>query len=391
MSHNCRACEAAELVEVLDMGLLPLAGDFRPPGQVNELYPLAIDLCAACGLLQTRDTVPPEVFFHERYSYASSTVPGLVRHFEEYAREVAVEPGTQLRLLEIGCNDGVFLEPLRRVGYQVTGVDASDNVAGMARDKGLDVITGFFSPRLAPELTDGGRRRYGVVTCSNVFAHNPGVGEFLEAVSSVLEDDGEFWVEVHATEMLHDGLQWDFFYHEHCLYWTVASLAACLRRHGFLLKRYRYTSMHGGGIRAAFSRRTATEGVAPAALSVRQWRSFADACRRNRQMLADTVRALPVRCAYGASGRAVILINWANLAQRLECVVDGSPLRYGRSIPGTSVPIISEDEFYARQQPPEWCLVSAHNYLDDIRLKIEAHFPGSLVHFLTPLPNVCVR
>ena len=119
MPHHCRACGGGELEELLDLGRMPLAGDFRQRGETNALYPLAVDVCVRCGLLQIREEVPPTLIFSPWYSYASSTVPGLVRHFQEYARYVALRPGAaRKRLLEIGCNDGVFLKPLAEAGYE---------------------------------------------------------------------------------------------------------------------------------------------------------------------------------------------------------------------------------------------------------------------------------
>jgi len=377
---------------VLDLGSLPLAGDFQDAPGRNQLYPLTIDACAVCGLLQVRDVVDPRILFGPAYSYASSTVPGLVRHFAQYAADVAPAAATSQRLLEVGCNDGVFLRPLRRVGYDVVGIDASDNVAAIARAQGLSVVTGFFNVDAAESL----RTTYGVfdvVTCSNVFAHIPDIQDFLNAVNVVLDPRrGEFWVEVHSADRLFAELQWDCFYHEHCFYWTIRALVHCLSARGFRLNRYALTPMHGGGIRARFTRQAGTSAaIAEPELSPEDWLAFAVRCERSRQLVNECVLALGLRYAYGAAGRAVTLINWAGLGGLLDFAVDGSPLRYGKYIPNTNIRIVAEEEFLSRGEPGKFCFVTAHNYLAEIRKKVERAFPLSDTRFVTPLPDVRIQ
>lgn len=373
------------------MGAMPLAGDFRASGERNELYPLAVDFCGRCGLPQVRETVDLSLLFNPTYSFASSTVPGLVRHFAAYAESVALPPGSRRRkLLEIGCNDGVFLERLRELGYDVVGVDASDNVAALARGKGLDVHTGFFDEGLAESLL-AGYGPFDVITCSNVFAHIPDVNGFLSGVTRILATGGGFWVEVHSAHRLLEGLQWDCFYHEHCFYWTIHSLQRALQRHGLGLRAYETTPMHGGALRAVFSRQGPLVPPVEREPTIDDWRRFGAACRRSRALVRTAISELPISYAYGAAGRAVTLINWTGIADRLRFVVDASPLRYGKVIPNTSVPVIPETEFLARPSGGDWCFVTAHNYLDDIRRKVEAALPERFIKFVTPLPHVSIH
>lgn len=388
---ECRACGKTSLEEILDFGHMPLAGDFRSNGERVPLFPLAIDLCTHCLLLQVRENVPHWVIFSARYSYSSSTVPGLVRHFEAFARDVsdpASRPGN--RLLEIGCNDGVFLKPLVQAGFDAYGIDASDNVVALAREKGLNVRQGVFSKAAAVALKEE-LGSFDVLTCSNVFAHNAEVGDFAEGVEHLLSPAGEFWVEVHDARGLFQDLQWDCFYHEHCFYWSIQALERCLREKGLFLKRYAQTKMHGGSLRAVFSRHAPSIDIREPEISPSDWSEFGKNCRRSRHLIHDAINSLPIRYAYGAAGRAVMLINWTGIAERLSFVVDGSPLRYGRMIPNTTVPVISETEFAEHRRINGWCFVTAHNYLEDIRRKVDAAFPRSRIKYVTPLPHVSIR
>lgn len=150
---------------------MPLAGDFQPLGEKNVLYPLTVDVCEVCGILQVRDLPPWNAVFNDHYAYASSTIGSLVEHFEKYALET-VTFKTGRKLLEVGCNDGVFLSPLKQLGFDVVGVDASDNVAAMARSRGLAVETAIFNEDSAKKLVSE-HGWFDVVTCSNALRTTP--------------------------------------------------------------------------------------------------------------------------------------------------------------------------------------------------------------------------
>ena len=76
---------------------------------------------------------------------------------------------------------------------------------------------------------------------------------------------------------------------------------------------------------------------------------------------------------------------WVNACHLdyLGRIVDASPLRAGRLMPGTHTPIVLPREL--RKDPPDFVFVTAWNYADLIR-RNEAWFKGVWV---TPLPEMC--
>jgi hypothetical protein len=147
--------------------------------------------------------------------------------------------------------------------------------------------------------------------------------------------------------------------------------------------------MHGGGIRARFGYK-GNPSFSALSLSVEDWKEFARRAFRSRDVLRDSVAKLGLRYAYGAAGRAVTLINWAGLDEFLDYAVDGSPLRVGKAIPNTTMPIVSEAAFRkGNLQDHNWCFVTAHNYIESIKSKVRSWSPN--MRFVTPLPNVVIQ
>src|SRR5262245_21956385 len=145
MTHKCRACESTALTEILDLGKLPLAGGFLAGKEAiatEQTYPLRIHVCSGCSLVQIVEPVDANILFKD-YSFSSSTIGPLVRHFQQYAQWLKdrYQPAS---VLEIGCNDGVLLAPLEKLGVKACGVDISENITQLARERGLDVVTGYF-------------------------------------------------------------------------------------------------------------------------------------------------------------------------------------------------------------------------------------------------------
>jgi SAM-dependent methyltransferase len=391
---TCRACGAPDLGLALDLGEMPLAGGFlRGPEAIaaEQRYPLRVFVCERCALVQIVDVIDPDILFQD-YSFSSSTIPALVAHFREYAQWL-VDRFSPARVVEFGCNDGVLLEPLEALGVDAWGVDVSENITDLAREKGLKVITGFFDPPTAERI----RAEAGpadVVTGSNAFAHNDDPVAILEAARAVLAPSGALCLEVMYAGDLLELMQWDTLYHEHLTFYSLGTLRTLLERHGFHLAHAERIPMHGGSLRVAatLSPAEATEELRAVEEYEREtklnepetWLDFGARVDRKIEIVRDTFDVLRHEkriWGYGAAGKATMWVNAAKM-DYLEAMVDASPLRAGRLMPGTHTPIVFPDEM--RERPPDIVFVTAWNYADAIR-RNESWYEGV---WATPLPEL---
>lgn len=393
---GCRACGGTALASVLDLGRMPLAGGFLPGPEAiddEERYPLEVHVCEDCALVQIVDPVDPDVLFQD-YSFSSSTVVPLVDHFRDYAAWLKARFAPE-RVIEFGCNDGVLLAPLGELGVAALGVDPSRNITELARDRGLDARTGFFDVPMATAL----REEVGpvqVVTGSNAFAHNADPTTILEAAKAVLEPGGHLCLEVMYAGDLLDQVQWDTLYHEHLTFYSLGTLDRLLKRNGFGMVHAERIPMHGGSIRVVAqlsdsvpSPSSGMEGIVAqeeqASLNnPRTWTEFGQVVDRKIQIVRDVFAGLSEHSrvwAYGAAGKATMWVNACSM-DYLESVVDASPLRAGKLMPGTHTPIVFPERL--RDDPPDHLFVTAWNYLDRIR-EVEPWFEGI---WSVPLPDL---
>ena len=395
MRHDCRGCGSRDLAEILDLGEMALAGGFlRSAAEIaaERRYPLRVHICRACRLVQILDAIDPDILFQD-YAFASSTIEPLVRHFDAYADWLAARFRPR-GVVEFGCNDGVLLRPLEARGIAAVGVDLSPNIGEMARAAGRRVLTGAFDREMARRLR-AELPQVDVVTGSNAFAHNDRPERILDAAADLLGDSGHLCLEVMYAGDLLEQLQWDTLYHEHLTFYGLGSLSRLLGRHGFHVSHAERLPMHGGSLRVVAGRRPAGALSAEArdllAYEARiglddvdAWTRFGERSLRAIAIVRDVVGALGARqtiWAYGAAGKATMWLNACGMTY-LDAVVDASPLRAGRLMPGTHTPIVFPDEL--RQRPPHAIFVTAWNYADLIRSK-ESWFTGL---WATPLPNL---
>ena len=138
----------------LPLGSHPPANAFLRKDQLGGGEPsfdLDTYVCLGCGLVQIPDNVPPGFF--EQYLYVPSSSETMKSHFAGLASIVQDhflrEGGL---LVDIGCNDGLFLEAAHRRGIQTLGIDPAANLAEFARQKGLKVVTEYFDPQTADRV-----------------------------------------------------------------------------------------------------------------------------------------------------------------------------------------------------------------------------------------------
>lgn len=391
---TCRGCESRKLETILDLGPQPLAGAFLSGTAdiaAERRFALVVHACEACALVQILNPVDPEILFQD-YSFSSSTIKPLIDHFTAYAK-LLNEKFHPKGVVEFGCNDGILLGPLQALGINSLGVDISQNITALARAKGLDARAGYFDEHMANAI----RETWGsadIVTGSNAFAHNDHPEDILKAAAIALNKDGVLALEVMYAGDLREQLQWDTLYHEHLTFYSLTALSGLLRRYGFHIFDAQRIPMHGGSLRVFASKnlrgveagadeifkQEADEGLA----HIDTWRGFSAETNRKIEIVKATFSALAQKYSiygYGAAGKATMWVNACEMVY-LKGMIDASPLRAGKLMPGTHTPIVFPEQL--KSDPPDYIFVTAWNYAEVIRAK-EAWFRGI---WSTPLPTL---
>ena len=366
---SCSSCDSQNLHTIFDLGVVPLAGYFPNPLELGKesKYPLRLLICKNCKLVQTDSVIDPKILF-EDYRYLSSV--GLSGHFENVANELNNKYDIKNKdILEIGCNDGVLLEPLCKLGANAVGIDPATNIIKIAKEKGLNVHNGYFNYEDYKLFEN----KFDLVLSNNTFAHIIDIQSIVKGIRNVLKDGGNFIFEVHYLKNLIDGNQWDNIYHEHIYYYSITALHNMFKPYDMTIVDFEEIPIHSGSIRVTVVNK---KDISPQKVldrieleskticDLNYLEKYTKNVRTSIELFNSTILSLSEThkiAGYGASGRANMFCNVVGLDEsKIKFIVDESPERCGRYIANTEIPIVDIDVL--RDSDIDLLIIFAWNY-----------------------------
>jgi len=397
------------LDKILDFGNFPLAGAFLKKIDFPDerYYPLDIYFCNDCYLVQVGHIISADVLFKEHYFFFSSAISTLVEHFKKFAQDV-YEQFLKLKhqpiVLEIGCNDGVLLKPLSRLGVRTIGVDPATTVVNKITSEEITIYNDCFTEKLAIQI----EAKYGKidsVLSSYSFAHIDDMVDVMKGIKVILKDEGIFIFEIYYLGTLVDEMQYDMIYHEHMSYYSLKTLMLFLKRFNMEI----FDVEHIPGVRSGtvrfYSRNINQhpEKISPAVTKMIQYekeRGFDNKAifTRYAKKVAETKEQLVTLLdqlksegktiiGYGASGRGTTIMNYCGIdGKYLDYIVDDAPAKQDFYTPGTHVPIKTW-EFTAEAHFPDYIVLFAWAFTDEVITKRRDYLEQG-GKFIIPLPEV---
>jgi len=403
-SLNCRSCGNTEAALILDLGLQPLANNLlnkHDLAKPEPKFPLRLAVCKSCWLLQITDLLPPVELFSE-YLYFSSFSEVMLRHAREAAKGYIAEFGlnSESMVVEIASNDGYLLQHFVKAEIPCLGIEPAANIAGVAREKGIETLVEFFGCGPATELAGEGRPA-DLILGNNVFAHAPDPNDFVAGLKTLLKPAGRIVLEFPYAMELIEQVEFDTIYHEHVFYFTLTAMQPLFARHGLEIFRIERLLIHGGSLRLfaghagayaveASVVKLAAEEKQKGVNSTAYYEQFAAQVLELkcglRELLAQLKRAGKTVAAYGASAKGSTLLNFFGIGGAvLDFVVDRSTYKQGRFTPGTHLPIVSTDELLRRR--PDYTLLLTWNFAGEILGQQKAYRDAG-GKFIIPIPKV---
>ncbi|MGH2395467.1 MAG: class I SAM-dependent methyltransferase [bacterium] len=397
---GCRIC-GRSVREILDLGEMPPANSLKRFPEEHEVsYPLVVEFCDACGNVQLRDCLDSEALYRN-YLYVTPRSAMLSEHYEYLYGYLSTNGylGSDSTVLEIGSNAGLFLQYLKPKVKRVFGIDPAVAICELANGAGIETVCDFFSPTSALDV----KMRVGrpdVILARHCFAHNSDPHEILQGVTDLLDAKGYFVVENAYLLNTIENNEFDQIYHEHMFYYSIRSMQHVLGLHDMHVVDVLMSLVHGGSIIFVAKKKMAGDGVNESVskylsrerlfLKPQAFDQFGAHAYETRRRLRTLIDQLKVDgrsiYTYGATAKGNTLLNFVGLTNNeITYCVDSTPLKQGRYLPKSNIEIVSEEE--ARAQPPDYFLLTAWNYKDEIVSKVRRS-GNYRSKFIVPIPFV---
>jgi len=386
---KCRFCQSDLNDVFLDLGSAPPSNAFLDASQLQapELYfPLKLFTCGNCRLVQVDEVQSHDAIFDNDYVYFSSFSSSWLDHAGRYVDEAVARLDLKASslVMEIASNDGYLLQYVKERGIPCIGVEPTGGTADAARAKGVETIGEFFGHEFARRFVRD-RGKADLIVANNVFAHVPDVNDFTAGLSEVLADDGTITIEFPHLMQLVAERQFDTVYHEHFSYFSLHTATAIFAAQGLAVWDVQELPTHGGSLRLWISHarvRTVTDRVELLLRREREAGMLDDAYYRDFQRKADDVkndclqflieqRAAGKRiAAYGAAAKGNTLLNYAGVrSDLLPFVVDASPYKQGKWLPGSRIPVVEETRL--REEKPDFIWILPWNLRQEIMAQLD--------------------
>lgn len=385
----CRACENDQLVEVFDLGIQPLANAFTLPGAESPGYaPLKVLFCPRCTLSQLSVVVRPDILY-SNYHYVTSRSRTMQDHFAELWAEIINQQHCVASVVEIGSNDGHFLQFCKERGVEaVVGIDPAENLKPSTSDTGIFSICGLFDA-VSANIARTSMPGVDVIVARHVFAHVDDWQGFVKNLDVLAGKETLIVIEVPDVSDLLSKVELDTIYHEHLSYVSVESVRTLLEHTPFHIHDVKYFPIHGGAMVLMLRRNDSS--VTPNSPGYRiinqeMWQIFKSSALSSISLLKlkvlDLIRSGKSVCGFGASAKSTVWISACGFSRKeIKFICDCTPQKQGRLSPGTDITIVPESALMERWA--DYYIIWAWNFAPEIITRNKAYLEAG-GHFIIP-------
>ncbi|CAA7613589.1 conserved hypothetical protein [Candidatus Terasakiella magnetica] len=367
--NPCRLCHSPFPAVIADFGHTPIAHRMlRQAGEPEELFSFVLTECPACGFVQVDVPIDPSALYGGfNFNFSSwKTEPHIETELAMIARYCVLD-----RVVEVGCNDGRFLDLVREQGAKaVVGIEPNPVPCRHAADRGITVVNQMLTSDLAASIAV----EYGsatLVISRQVMEHVLDVHGFLRAINTMLAEGGFLFLDLPDSAPALGIGDCSFLWEEHVGYYTRDLLERLLSAHGFALKNLQTFDFSGGCI-ALLAQKIgpSTCESLPSHNETTAISGFAgrvEAYSESLHKLLIHAREKSIRVVlYGAGVRGCSVANFLKLAPLIDHVVDDQAERKGLFMPGVRLKVESLDEIM--KDPGRFLILLAVNNENDARV-----------------------
>jgi len=375
---SCRCCGSKKLKRALSLGYQPLANNLLENiDDKTKVYPLELNVCEECFNCQLSVAINSDEMF-SNYLYQSSTTQSFREHFilaaKKYISDFKLDINSYI--IDVGSNDGIGLKPFLDLGFSnIQGIEPAKNLADIANKNGIKTFHGYLDEKALNPIKNGAD----LLLASNVFAHADDLKSMAESMKKLIKPEGKIIIEVQYLLNTIKDLTFDNIYHEHTNYWSLTALNRFFENLELKIFDVEEINTHGGSIRIYISqeknieiKQTVKEFLKKekefGLNKISTYLDFGKKVENLKKEVVKNLKNLKKRytniVGYGAPAKASTTLNYFNIKEEIDFIVEDNPLKHGKFIPGVNISIVSKKKIKNKNSA---ILVLAWNFFDEIK------------------------
>ena len=381
-NYECRVC-SIEIKELMSFGKMPIANAFVINKNDDQyLFNLKIGFCEKCFTFQVLEIPEAKKMFNDNYAYLASTSQVMKNHWKELGDKLIKEKKLEKSsfVIEVGSNDGIFLENISKKEIPHLGIDASKNVCDIAEKKGVKTLNGFFGVSIADEIVSK-HGKADVILSTNTMHHIEDINNVAEGMSKLIKDDGIIVTEDPSLVEMIKKNSYDQIYAEHMYIWSLASMNSLFNKFNLEVFDIENNNFHGGCSRYFIGkknkRKISQSVIAHEKLETKiginkisTYRKFIEKVELSKKKLNQLINKIKDEgkkiVGYGAPAKSTTVLNYCGLNyESIDAIYDNSATKINKYTPGKSLIKINNSSNFEKEFS-EYCVLFAWNHKDEI-------------------------
>jgi SAM-dependent methyltransferase len=391
---KCEVCNNETLTPILNLGLHPMCDDLIKveDSRTNEEYPIEILYCDKCYTAHQKYQIPKQQLFPSDYHYRARFTKDVLDGMKQLVNDIELKFGSLegKKVLDIGCNDGSLLDFFQAKGAITFGIEPT-NAHYDASQKGHYIINSYFDKDVAKNHI-----KPDVITFTNVFAHIEDLNGLIDNLKILIKENTLLVIENHYLGAVIEKNQFDTFYHEHPRTYSLNSFYYIAKKLGLNIIAAEFPSRYGGNIRITMGKNenltTSTNdidevlikesqfylGLEKMNLDIIEWK------KNKLEEIQTAINKYGLLEAKAFPGRSAIPVKMLGLNENhIKCVYEKpKSLKIGYKVPGTNIPIVSDDDLGDLNKKPVILNLAWHIATEIEKYLREKGFTGQLINII---------
>ena len=388
---ECRICNTKKTFEIFNLNRQPLANKY-PKNKLEvkkeKKYKLSVYFCKKCKCAQIKNIISRKLMFNE-YFYLSSINKSLKRHFFNLAKKLK----KYKFVIDIGSNDGILLEPLKKNKVKAIGIDPSINVGKIANDRGLETYIGFYDKNIIRKILKNNSKPDAIVA-SSVITHLENPIEFVKNTKFFLKKEGTLIIEIEYLYNFIKNLEYERFYFDRPYYYSANSINHIFQSFDMSLFDIELLNIHGSSLRLYIKNAKVvkkTKRCKEILSKEKKYLNISTLNKINKKIIKESnnlknkLSQLKIDgkkiIGYGAPARVSTITNFSKInSDLIDYIIDDSPIKQNKFTPGSHIKILNKNNNI--KNSINIVIVFAYEYFRDIK----KNFKKINVKFYKPIP-----